>query len=104
MVPLTGQQKRRLRSLGQKLRPVVLLGKAGVSEAIVAAADECLRRCELIKLRLPPGPPAERRASAEGLARAVGACCAGVVGRTGLLYRPNPGLPPARRIDLPQGD
>jgi len=101
MIELTGKQKRHLRGMGQKLRPLLAIGKAGLSDGFVATADELLRRQELIKLRLPAGSGGQRQQLAEQLAEAVGACCAGVVGRTALLYRPNPDLPDDDRIELP---
>ncbi len=101
MTGLTGKQKRFLRGLGQRLEPSVVLGKSGMTPAIVAAVGEQLSRRELIKVRLPAGPGRARRASAEALAAAAEASCAGVVGRTALLYRPNPDLPARERLALP---
>jgi len=98
---LSGRQKRHLRSLGQQLQPLLSIGKAGLTEAVIQAAGALLDRQELLKVRLPPGPAAEREALADRLAQAVAACRAGLVGRNALLYRPNGALPPARRVALP---
>ena len=105
---LTGKQKRLLRSLGQSLSPAVHVGKAGIALHTVATVAEALGRLELVKVRLPAclsGRPAgsrtDRRAAADQLAEATGSACAGVVGRTVLLYRPNPQLDADRRIHLP---
>jgi RNA-binding protein len=100
--PLTGKQIRHLRGLGQKLQPVVVVGKAGLTEGIVAATVEALDRRELIKVRLPVGPGPSRKAIAEELSHAAGAVCAGVVGRTALLYRPNAAGPDEQRVHLPE--
>lgn len=101
MIELTGRQKRFLRGRGQRLPAAVILGKAGLSEALVRQIAEHLRRHELIKVRLPAGPPSERKAVAADLADGVGAACLGTVGRTTLLYRPNCELPDDQRIALP---
>ena len=101
MTPLTGKQKRFLRGLGQSLRAGVLIGKEGVTEGVVSAADGALARHELVKVRMPAGPATVRKAVAEQLATGAGAACIGVVGRTALLYRPNDDLPDEARIDLP---
>ena len=77
------------------------VGKAGVSEAFVAAVRELLDRQELIKVRIPAGPGKWRDALAGQIAESAGAVCAGVVGRTALLYRPNETLEPKDRIHLP---
>jgi RNA-binding protein len=93
MPELTGKEKRRLRSLGQKLPAMSVIGKGGLSEAVVATLGRLLDRHELIKVRLPAQDAAERDALAETIASAAGAILAGAIGHTALLYRPNPNLP-----------
>ena len=101
MPELTGKQKRHLRGIGQGLDVLASVGKAGVSEAFVAAVRELLGRQELVKVRLPAGPGKWRNALAGQIAESADAACAGVVGRTALLYRPNETLQPKDRIHLP---
>jgi RNA-binding protein len=98
---MTGKQKRHLRRLGQAMEPSILVGKAGVTPAIVEALARQLSRRELVKVRMPPGAMPQRRATAETLARAAGATCPAILGRTALLYRPNEALPDEQRIALP---
>lgn len=101
MRPLTGKQKHRLRSLGQTLAVEIAVGKSGPSGVFLEHLRALLERRELVKVRLAEdafGPA--RRQAAEDLAAAVQAQCAGVVGRTALLYRPNDSLPPDRRLRL----
>ena len=102
MEKLTGKQARFLRSLGQRLAVEVSLGKAGATEAVLTDIRRRLELRELIKVRLGEECTGRlRKEIAEQLAAAVGAALAGVVGRTALLYRPNPALPPEKRIPLP---
>ena len=101
MLELTGKQKRHLRGIGQGLDVRASVGKAGVSEAFVATVRELLDRHELVKVRLPAGPGKWRDALAGQIAEAAGALCAGVVGRTALLYRPNETLEHKDRIHFP---
>ena len=49
---LTGKQKSFLRSMGQKLEPVVMMGKEGVTPTVVQAAQEAIKKRELIKVRV----------------------------------------------------
>ena len=100
MAPLTGKQKRYLRALGQKLSAVAVIGKAGLNDAAVANLASLLARHELVKVRLGEAGPAERNELVAQLEQAAGAQCAGQVGRTALLYRPNSDLPDKQRIDL----
>jgi RNA-binding protein len=88
MTELTGRQKRRLRALGRQLRPACILGKAGATEGVRRKLAGELAAHELVKVRLPACPTNQRKSLAEQLARATGACCITVVGRTALLYRP----------------
>lgn len=101
MIELTGKQRRHLRGLGQHLRPAVIIGKAGLSDAAVEQVSGMLDEHELVKVRLPAGPGKVRKETARALAESVDAACVGVVGRMTVLYRRSPDRPEADRIDLP---
>ena len=87
MAPFTGKQKRYLRALGQKLTPVVHIGHAGVTDALVAHANAELDLHELIKVRVGDNAPEDRHDIAAALADRTRALLAQVIGRTALLYR-----------------
>ena len=95
---LTGKQRRFLRSLGHHLDAVVQVGKHGVSDPVVAAADAALAAHELIKIRCASECPQDRDEVAIALTTAVAAELVQKLGRTLLLYRPDPERP---RIALP---
>jgi RNA-binding protein len=97
--PLSGRQKRHLRSLAQRLEPVVWVGEAGLAPGLVRSIDEALRTHELVKVRMRE--PEDKRALAAALAEATGAELAGLVGHTAILYRAHPEAP---RIVLPGSD
>lgn len=97
--PLSGRQKRHLRSLAQRLDPVVWIGDAGLADGAVRALDEALAAHELVKVRMRA--PDDKRALAAALARATGAELAGLVGHTAILFRANPEDP---KIELPRPD
>lgn len=84
---LSGRQRRYLRGLGHHLEPVVLVGKEGLSEALVAATSAALEQHELVKVKLGESVAGDRHELAEALAAATGAELAQVLGRTMLLYR-----------------
>ena len=96
---LTSKQRRHLRSIGQRLTPVIAIGKGGISHQATAHLADALERCELVKIKLPAGP--ERKLLPDEIARQLSAACVGLVGRTALLYRPNPELETNQRVDLP---
>lgn len=82
---LTGQQRKHLRGLAHALRPVVQVGEAGLSGAVLGALDAALRDHELVKVRLRQ--PEDKKAAARELAERSGAHLCGVVGHTVILYR-----------------
>jgi RNA-binding protein len=98
-MPLNGKQKRHLRALAHHLEPVVLIGKEGLSEAVIAATDQALTDHELIKARLPQIDKDERSTMATQLEQATQASLAQLSGRVVLLYRRHPSKP---RISLPR--
>jgi RNA-binding protein len=94
---LAGYQRRALRGLANPLRPVVQVGEAGISDAVLRALDEALLAHELVKVRL--FAPENKKAAARLIADKSGAALCGLVGHTVILYRPNPENP---RIRLPE--
>lgn len=97
---LTGKQRRHLRALGHHLDPVVQLGKAGLTDGVVAAVDAALERHELVKVRLGTECPDELDDVADSLSEKLRAALAQTLGRTILLYRRHPKEP---KIKLPAG-
>ena len=95
---LTGKHKRYLRGLGHALRPMVMVGKQGATEAVIRQVNSCLEAQELIKVKLLDGGAAARAEIAAQLTQATGSDLAQSLGRTLLLYRPDPERP---RIELP---
>ena len=99
--PLTGAQKSFLRSLGQKLDPVLKVGKGGLSPAFFTELQKLLRSNELVKLRFVGDADREERAALCGQIADEGRCvCVGAVGHTALFYRQHP-EPTERRVTLP---
>lgn len=95
---LTGKEKRMLRGRGQTLADDGHVGKAGVTEGVLANFRGLLARKELIKVRFDELEGGDRRDFGAELAAALDAECITVVGRTVVLYRANPELPAAQRV------
>lgn len=95
---LNGRQVRHLRALAHHLDPVVIVGKEGVSDAVVRAAWQALHDHELIKVKLPQLEKAERQEMAASLKRALAATVVDEIGRVVVLYRRHPDKP---KIKLP---
>ena len=97
---ITGRQKRYLRGLAHGLKPVVQVGKEGITDALIMAVDDALFHHELLKVRVLEGAPLGRKEVAPKLADSLGAALVGLVGRTVILYRTHPEEP---KIELPKG-
>jgi RNA-binding protein len=95
---LTGKQRRHLRALGHELKPIVLVGKGGIDEGLVAALDQALADHELVKVKIGDNAEIERREAADQLAEKTHSEVAQVLGYTVLLYRAHPDDP---KIELP---
>ena len=84
---LNGKQKRFLRGLGHGLKPVIMVGKGEVNEALVKETAEAIACHELIKVKILESCLLDRFEVAEALAAACRAEVAQVLGRTLLLYK-----------------
>ena len=94
---LSSKQIRKLRSLGMTEEVVVMIGKEGVSPAVVASAREVIKKRELIKVRVLQNAPEEPADAITMLAERADANLVQVIGRNGLLFKRNFDKP---RIEL----
>lgn len=95
---LTEKQRRHLKGLAHPLKPVILMGNSGLTDAVVAETRRALGDHELIKVRLPGLDRAERDAALQRLAEQTSSTMVTRIGHVAVLYRPHPELP---RIILP---
>ena len=100
-MPLSGKATRHLRALGHHLRPLVQIGKEGLTDGVVAATSRALLDHELVKIRLGTEAPEERGESALALAERSSSELVQTLGRVFLLYKRHPNKP---RIDLPRAE
>ncbi|RMG31535.1 MAG: YhbY family RNA-binding protein [Gammaproteobacteria bacterium] len=94
---LTEAQRRHLRGLGQRLRPVVMVGQRGLTDAVVEEVDRSIRHHELMKVRVSVGDRAERDRVIAELCERTGSTLIQRIGNVALLFRRNPQQP---RISL----
>ena len=99
MTALSEAQKRHLRRLGHTLKPVVLMGGAGLTPAVRHEIELALEHHELIKIKLVSDNREQRQLLAADIAIQAKAVQVQLIGNIVLLYRPNPDK--KRRIALP---
>lgn len=99
MGKLSSSQRKWLRGMAHTLRPLVQIGRQGLTEGVVRQVDEALNIHELIKVQAV-APREEKEEIAERLGRELGAEVAGRIGHIIILYREHPD-PEKRVYDLP---
>lgn len=98
-MPLSPSQRRYLRSLAHDLKPVILLGAKGATEAVVKELDLALTHHELVKVKLSGGDKEERQEQVEVLAQGTGAESVQQIGHVVVLFRRNEDEP---KLALPR--
>jgi RNA-binding protein len=98
-VEITPRQRAHLKSLAHHLKPVLFVGKEGITDQTVRSLEEAFNTRELLKVKILESAPMRTREGAEALAaRIEGAVAVQSIGRVGVLYRPHPDKP---EIELP---
>ena len=87
---LSEAQKKYLRGLGHNLKPLIMVGDAGLSEPVLREFETTLAHHELIKVRVRAGDRNARDAIIEKLCATGSALLVQRVGNIALLYRENP--------------
>jgi RNA-binding protein len=101
MTTLKGFQKKYLRGLAHGLKPIILIGKEGITETVVRATEEGLSQHELIKIKFNEFKDKGQKVAFSGeLIAGTGGALVGMIGHTVILYRSHAD-PAKRRIQLP---
>ncbi len=100
MPALNGKQKKYLRGLAHHQEPVVYVGREGLSDSLIRSAGQALQARELIKVKLGQNCPLDKKEAARQLSERTGAALVQLIGKTVILFLPNPDLPDERRIRL----
>src|SRR5688572_18912194 len=101
MPQLTPRQRAHLRSLAQRSKALLHVGKEGVTDTLVRTTADAFNTRELLKVKVLESSPADARATAAQLIeRLSDVQLVQVIGRTLVLYRKHPEKP---EIRLPPG-
>ncbi|MEM7583092.1 MAG: YhbY family RNA-binding protein [Acidobacteriota bacterium] len=99
MSQLTGAQRKYLRGLAHSLKPLVRVGKDGLTRGVLEHLDAGLESHELIKVKLDADREI-RRQQAEEIDAELGSENVGGVGHVAIFYRPARD-PEQRSVRLP---
>ena len=88
---LTPGHRAELRSLAHALKPIFQVGKDGVTERAVTAVREAFNTREILKVKVLDSAPMDALGAGEALVSSIDAAhLVQVIGRTIVLYRPEP--------------
>ena len=87
---LSGKQRRALRARAHHLNPVVSIGAAGASDAVLAELELALDEHQLVKLRIAADDRQQRRDLIDTLCRRSNAELIQRIGHTAVVYRERP--------------
>jgi RNA-binding protein len=104
--PLMGASKVRkaLRAAGHSLKPIVQVGKEGVTAGVLAQLSEALDHHELVKVRVGTESPEDRFEAAERIQAEGSAQVAQILGRIILAYRQHATTPRFEPLARPPAD
>jgi RNA-binding protein len=95
---LSERQKKHLRGLAHRLKPVIRVGNPGLTDSLVRETVRALHDHELIKVKTPAGDRAARTALIGELTARTASALVHRIGNVAVLYRPHATLP---RILIP---
>ena len=85
---LKGTQRKYLRGLAHKLKPVVYIGKQGLIPSVILAVDEALDAHELIKLRFIDFKEKDQKEDISAkIEKETSSECVGIIGHQSIFYR-----------------
>lgn len=99
MTELNPAQRAYLKRLAHPIKPLVQIGKGGVTTALQTTVDQVLTAHELVKIKFV-GSKEEKDALVAELVSGTHAALVAIIGNTAILYRQHP-QKDKRKIVLP---
>ena len=87
MLLMNKELKQRLLRQAPSLKPVVMLGNKGLTEAVLAEIDLALTTHELIKIKLPDPDRVLRQSQIAHICESQQADCVDAIGKVAVIYR-----------------
>lgn len=76
-----------LKGVAHSLKPIVLLGSNGLTEAVVAEIDYALSHHELIKIKIPTDDRENKALIVDAICRETNSVKVQLIGKTLIIYR-----------------
>ncbi len=104
MLSLTVEQRQALKARAHALNPVVMIGNAGLSAAVLEEIARALKSHELIKIRIMSDDRDARETMLQDICEQLNAAPVQHIGKILVVYQPQeeqPGKKPAKRSRKP---
>lgn len=88
MLELTVEQRKYLKAQAHALKPVVMIGSQGLSDAVIKESERAIAAHELIKIRVLGDEREAREAYLAQLCETLNAAPVQHIGKLLLIYRP----------------
>ena len=88
MKKLSNSERKNLRSEAHKLKPVVMIGQSGLTDAVLSEIDIALNAHSLIKVSIRGADKKERTEQGKKIEAHLGAAAIDQIGSIIVLYRP----------------
>ena len=88
MIDLTGKQRRHLRSLSNRLKATVHVGKDGITPQLLASLEDEFDHRELVKLHVNPNCEYNAKEVGRRLPKRAKAAWVQTIGSSVVIYRP----------------
>ena len=99
---LTSKQRAYLRGMANSYDTILIVGKGGITETVIAQANDALKARELFKGKVLESCELSSREVADNLSEKTNSDVVQVIGSKFILYRPNPDKKKDERIRLPR--
>ena len=86
---MTPNEKKQLRAKAHSLKPVVMIGQAGITDAVLVEVIRALEHHELIKVRIRMNDREQRKQDITAICSHTNSECIQSLGRIATLYRKN---------------
>lgn len=97
---ISAKQRAHLRSLAHHLKPILQVGREGVTDATIQAVADAFNTRELFKIKVQEAAPQSAREAGDLLAERIpGVLHVQTIGRTVVLYRAHPDKPEIKLRD-----
>ena len=87
---MTAAEKKKLRAKAHSLKPVIMIGQSGFTEAVLSEIELALNNHELIKIKIQTDDREVRKQISTEICTGTGAVFIQSIGKIIVIYRRNP--------------